>query len=178
MSEFQLIPFPGTELLPSIDLHGTIDRQAEILTIEYYLTGDLNSIVIPKPNPHPTRQSELWEHTCLEFFIGARNDRSYWEFNLAPSGDWNVFHLDDYRQGLSWEDRVQSLPFNVARSTNTLALKLAFDLSQVIPIDRHLEVAITAVIESTVGAISYWALTHTGTEADFHRRDSFIVSIE
>lgn len=177
MNDFQLVPFPGTEALPPIELQGQIERQGSILTIDYRLTGDLNSIVIPASQPDPSRQDKLWEHTCWEFFIGVRGDRSYWEFNLSPSGDWNVFHLDDYRQGLRWEDRIFALPFTVDRATNSMDLKLAFNLSQIIASDRPLELGITAVIESAMGEISYWALTHAGKEADFHLRDSFAIAL-
>ena len=134
-------------------------------------------MIIPPPATAPSRKFGLWEATCFEFFIGGVGDRNYWEFNLSPSGDWNVFHLDDYRQGLRDEIAFTSLPFAVDRSANSLTLKLAVDLSQIISIDRELEVSVTAVINSTQAEVSYWALTHCGDEADFHLRDSFVIKI-
>jgi hypothetical protein len=177
MSNFSLVPFATEISLPQIELSGRIDRDREWLSIEYQLQGDLNSIAIDPLVISPSRQPELWQDTCLEFFIGVPGDRNYWEFNLSPSGEWNVFHLDDYRQGLRDEAAFSSLPFTVERRENSLLLSLKFDLSKIISLDRDLEVSVTAVIKSTQDAISYWALTHTGKEADFHLRDSFILKM-
>ena len=176
MSNFRLIPF-ASDALPTIEIVGNIDRADNILSIEYQLLGDLDSVAIASPAVAPSRKFELWEVTCFEFFVGVLGDRNYWEFNLSPSGDWNVFHLNDYRQGLRDEIAFTMLPFNVDRSANSLTLKLELDLSQIISIDRQIEVSIATVIRSTQDKISYWALTHIGEEADFHSRDSFIIKI-
>jgi hypothetical protein len=177
MSKFTLVPFPTAQPLPQIEINGEIDRTDGRLAIEYRLQGDLDAITISNPSSAPSRQLDLWETTCFEFFIGIPGDRQYWEFNLAPSGDWNVFHLDDYRQGLRLEAAFLELPLSIDRQPNSLVLKLAFDLSEIIPPDRDVEMAVTTVIKSTQGEMSYWALTHAGTEADFHLRASFRLRI-
>ena len=176
MSNFSLIPF-ASDALPTIEIVGNIDRADNILSIEYQLLGDLDSVAIASPAVAPSRKFELWESTCFEFFIGVLGDRNYWEFNLSPSGDWNVFHLDDYRQGLRNETAFTTLPFDDDRSANSLTLKLELDLSQIISIDRQLEVSVTTVIRSTQDELSYWALTHCGEEADFHSRDRFVIKL-
>jgi hypothetical protein len=177
MNEFNLVPFPPQDLLPNIELNGRIDRQNEMLSIAYQLQGNLNEIAIDPPISIPNRKFELWMATCFEFFIGIPGNSDYWEFNLAPSGDWNVFHLDDYRQGLQNELAFTTLPFTIDRQANSLLLTLTFDLSKIIPVERALEISVTTVIKSQQHEISYWALTHPGTAADFHRRDSFIIKI-
>jgi hypothetical protein len=177
MNEFKLVPFQTQDLLPNIELSGRIDRQNELLSIEYQLQGDLDAIAIDPVNNTPSRKIELWTATCFEFFIGIPGNSDYWEFNLSPSGDWNVFHLDDYRQGLQNELAFITLPFTIDRQANSLLLTLTLDLSNIIPTEREIEISVTTVIESRQHQISYWALTHTGTEADFHRRDSFIIKI-
>jgi hypothetical protein len=177
MNEFKLVPFQTQDLLPNIELSGRIDRQNELLSIEYQLQGDLDAIAIDPVNNTPSRKIELWTATCVEFFIGIPGKSDYWEFNLSPSGDWNVFHLDDYRQGLQNELAFITLPFTIDRQANSLLLTLTLDLSNIIPTEREIEISVTTVIESRQHQISYWALTHTGTEADFHRRDSFIIKI-
>jgi hypothetical protein len=47
----------------------------------------------------------------------------------------------------------------------------------IIPAEQALEVAISAVIKLRSGNVTCWALTHPGPEADFHRRDSFIIEL-
>jgi hypothetical protein len=176
MINFTLHPFPADRLLPAIEIDGKIDRSGGNLSIEYQLSGDLTQVEIAPPAP-PARKFELWEATCFEFFLGVPSDRDYWEFNLAPAGDWNIFHLDDYRQGLRDELAFTSLPFKVEQQPNSLLLSLEFDLSKIVSVDQSIEVSVTTVIKSADGEISYWAVTHCGSEADFHRRDSFTINL-
>jgi hypothetical protein len=139
------------------------------------VSGDLDAIEIATP-VEPSRKDKLWEATCFEFFLGIPGDRNYWEFNLAPSGDWNIFQLDDYRQGLREELTFTTLPFAIDRQPNLLSLAIEIDLSKII--DRAvtaIEVSVTTVIKPCQGEISYWAISHCGKEADFHLRESFAI---
>jgi hypothetical protein len=98
----------------------------------------------------------------------------YWEFNLSPSGDWNVYRFSGYRQGMQPETAFSSLPFEFTRETDHLSLKITIDLAQIIQNSQQLELAITMVIEDEDSNISYWALKHSRSDADFHWRDSFV----
>jgi hypothetical protein len=177
MTDFKLHPFSTDLILPAIELTGRVELQDTLFSIEYHLQGNLETVVIPSAHPIPSRKSQLWESTCFEFFIGVPGNDNYWEFNLSPTGDWNVFALDDYRQGLQNELAFTSLPLSIDRSATSLVLKSTIDLSKIIPATRELELSVTTVIESSQHEASYWALAHTGTVADFHRRDSFIFKI-
>jgi len=177
MNDFRLQPFTLDGNLPSIELTGRIDRQDTLLSIDYQLQGDLAAISIGSPNPTPSRQLGLWESTCFEFFIGIPDRANYWEFNLSPTGDWNVFALDNYRQGLRNEIAFTSLPMTIDRSVNSLLLSSTIELNKIISATQALEMSVTTVIKSSQHELSYWALTHPGAAADFHLRDSFILKI-
>lgn len=167
--------------LPNLKITGSIARQTNILAIRYILLGDLSDVVIAASSNPPTRQHNLWQDTCFEFFLGIKHSPQYWEFNLSPAGHWNVYRFDGYRQGMQEEAAFTSLPFHVQIQSNTLSLALNLDLKPIVPSDQALEVSITAVIKSRIesrnGEETYWALTHPGSEADFHRRDSFIIEL-
>ncbi len=176
MKNFRLEPFE-TDDLCAIEIVGQIERSGEILSIEYQLLGNLNTIAIDPLSAIPVRKFHLWEATCFEFFVGIPGMSNYWEFNLSPTGDWNIFHIDNYRQGLRDELAFSALPFKIEHGESEFFLGLAFDLSQIISVEQQIEVSITTVIKSSQSEISYWALTHCGTEADFHQRDSFILKL-
>ena len=174
---FTLLPFPETGPLPFLAISGTIARQADTLIIRYRLSGPLTGIEIPAPGHRPTRRIGLWEKTCIEFFMAAKGSPRYWEFNLSPSGDWNVFRFEAYRQGLNEEQAFAVLPFLVRKQSDSLWLDLECDLGRIIPSDQTLEVAAGTVVKTIAGGKSYWALTHPGEAPDFHRRDGFIVTL-
>ena len=110
MTAFSLIPFPPDQTLPQITITGHIERLASQLSLTWLVTGEIDQIAIPAPNPLPTRQDHLWQTTCFEFFLGLADRPDYWEFNLSPSGHWNCYRFSDYRQGMTTETALKFLP--------------------------------------------------------------------
>jgi hypothetical protein len=178
--DFSLVPWRSTQAsaaLPDLQVTGWIDRSGDLLEIQYQLVGDLAGLTIAAPVALPSRRFALWEATCLEFFVATLGQPHYWEFNLSPSGDWNVFRLEDYRQGLRNEELVPALPFQVSCQARELTLSLSLSLGGLVDRSEDLEMAMTAVLQDRSGAFSYWAVSHPGPEADFHRRDGFTVQL-
>ncbi len=174
---FSLQPFPPVSPPPDFKITGSIVRRADTLAIRYALQGRLAALAIPAPADLPARKNGLWEETCFEFFLAVKNSPRYWEFNLSPAGHWNIYRFEAYRQGMTEETAFRSLPFSVQSRPDSLLLALKIDLARIVPADQALEVAIAAVIKLLDGQATYWALTHPGPQADFHRRDCFIVDL-
>jgi hypothetical protein len=177
MKTFKLQPFPFADKRPDLEITGNIARHANQFTIHYALVGNFKEVALTQPSNTPTRKHELWKETCFEFFLGIQNSHQYWEFNLSPAGHWNVYHFDAYRQGMEEETALTTLPFSVQHLSDGFAIALDVNLDKLVLADQILEVAVTTVIKHTNGKVSYWALTHPGTQADFHQRDSFIMTL-
>jgi hypothetical protein len=172
---FVLQPFAPVPL--NLSITGEIARTVDELTISYRLAGDLSRILIPEVTAIPQRRLELWEATCFEFFLAPLGEPYYWEFNISPSGDWNVFRLDSYRQGLRNEEVVLDLPVVMERKSDCITLNLQFDVEQLVPAGQSFEAAITTVVQDQNHHLSYWALQHSGQAADFHRRADFLLKL-
>ncbi|MDJ0674574.1 MAG: DOMON-like domain-containing protein [Calothrix sp. MO_167.B42] len=174
--KFCLQPFTS---IPNLDLQidGNISRNDNNLTINYICQGDLEKIDIPAPVDIPIRKHELWQETCWEFFLGIQDSPGYWEFNLAPTGNWNVYRFDDYRQGMREETAITSLPFTLNYLPESVEVTLQLDLDKLIAPEQNIDIAITTVVKDINGIITYWALDHIGEEADFHLRDSFTLRL-
>jgi hypothetical protein len=122
------------------------------------------------------RKDNLWRTTCFEFFVAVKDSPRYWEFNLSPSGEWNVYTMDAYRQvNMREETRIELLQFKVHHDAECFSLESELDLGPIIAEESLIEAGITSVIQANNGKESYWALTHPHTEADFHQRNSFIL---
>jgi len=175
---FKLTPFDPLPVEFNLSVGGHISRpNAETIQIHYQLTGDLNDVVIPQRTHPPTRRDELWTSTCLELFIREKGASPYWELNLSPNGDWNIYKFSDYRSNLTPEPDDQGLDCVIHNAEDILELKLVYPLPRDLERSLNIEVAICAVIQFKQGPISYWALNHGGAEADFHRRDGFVLSL-
>lgn len=176
MSErtFSLLPFFPSDHRPDLKITGKISRRINTLSIHYNLHGSLAKVDIPTQADKPIRKDNLWETTCFEFFLAVKDSERYWEFNLSPSGHWNIYSFDAYRQGMQEEMAFVALPFSMQMRSDALLLSLDLDLDRIVQEDRVLEVAISTVIKLKDDRIFYWALAHPGQQADFHDRNSFI----
>lgn len=172
---FSLIPF-NLVTAPNIEITGNVLRHQGTLNIEYVLQGDLDKVILPSPKAKSDRLFDLWEHTCLEFFLAIKDTTEYWEFNLSPAGDWNVFHFLSYRHDIAEELNLSSLAAKIVREQDCWKLSLEVGLAKIISPDINLELGITAVIEEQ-HQLSYWALKHAAAEADFHDRASFAIAL-
>lgn len=168
--DFTLVPFAPADF----KITGSVARNSDQLTLHYVLIDDRSEIAIT-PTNHPTRKHDLWQATCFELFLSIPDSTRYWEFNLAPSGDWNVYRFSDYRSKMQEEIAFTALPFQFEPETKSLYISI--DLSAIVQSSQALNIGITAVLKHHNSDITYWALTHSGTEADFHRKDSFIIQL-
>ncbi len=173
---FSLKPF-SDDGCSSINISGTVSIQTGRLSIQYELTADMAEIILPVRAERPARRDKLWEETCFELFAAPRGSERYWEFNLSPSGHWNVYRFGSYRQGMQEEERFRELPIRMECLNNILRLSLEVGTEIFMPKPCSLDIGITAVVRTGTGNNAYWALSHTGTEPDFHKRDSFIITL-
>lgn len=121
------------------------------------------------------RADELWRHTCLEAFVKPAGGEAYWEFNLAPSLDWQVYAFDFYRRG---RQPVAIEPPAVASRHGKRGWEMAvrWPLAGLVPAGLW-RLALAAVIEEVDGAVSYWALRHAPGKPDFHHPDAFALEL-
>jgi hypothetical protein len=183
---FNLEPFGGAggPLASAITITGQVARQGRRLELHAALTwrqgrgDDGQAIVWPAAaDGPPQRRDGLWQHTCLEVFVAAAELPCYWEFNLAPNGDWAAYRLDGYRQGLRPEPAYSALTVDSSPGPGRFTLALDCLLPPPIKAGQRLLVAVSAVLEHRSGELSYWALHHGGSEPDFHRRDGFLLRL-
>ncbi len=174
---FSLLQFRSESLLPDLRVTAEIGRVGDALSLSYTVRGPLDEISIAKPAASPERSNGLWEETCFELFLGAAGSDKYWEFNISPSGHWNVYRFEAYREGMQEEQAFASLPFDLLSRPDTLKLSLELRIDRTVPDGQDLEAGISAVIRTTSGKTTYWALAHPGTQPDFHRRDGFIIKL-
>ncbi|KLI63896.1 DOMON-like domain-containing protein [Aurantiacibacter marinus] len=125
-----------------------------------------DKLVIP-PFAGRGRADELWQTTCFELFIMPKDGTpAYSEFNMSPSERWAAYDFDDYRDGMRQRDFSRE-PDCVMRSGQSIAI---FDaaLPRVQLPGPPCAIGLCAVLEETGGVKSYWALTHTKDQPDFH----------
>jgi hypothetical protein len=174
---FRLIPLPASATL-QIHITGKIKRLENQLSIRYEVQGEMDKLLFPAPTESPTRKDDLWKSTCFEFFIAIQDQPHYWEFNMSPSANWNVYAMDAYRQvNMREESAFTQLPFEFSKASTEYSLDISVDLSPIIQPENILQVGITTIIQAMDGNETCWALAHPGQQADFHLRESFLIEL-
>ena len=170
-----LRPFADTKAAGALALEFSVRRLEAAIDVAFKLEG-AESLYFPKPARAPERRDELWKRTCLEIFVGPADASAYLEMNLSPSGDWNVYAFDGYREGMRPADAEVVL----ARSTEGQWLRAATvrgpDVTKLLGCG-DLVMSATSVLEYSNGEREYWALAHAGQKPDFHLRQSFVLKI-
>ena len=95
---------------------------------------------------------------------------AYREFNFSPSGEWATYSFRGYRKAIP--DNLEVHSVSVRKSAERLELDAAIPVS-----GGDLAVAVSAVVESKPGRLSYWALKHPPGEPDFHHPDAFVAEL-
>ena len=175
IKKYKLQSFSRETIPQDCNINVLFSKDAITLQVVFELTAKLNDLIIPVFDlSRAKRKDRLWEHTCFEIFLGEDGRSNYREFNLSPSGEWNVYAFSDYREGMKQESSFDILPFEVKIfSEQELSLSIAFDLDT-IPALSDLKVGISSVLERKDGVKSYWAFSHSGEVPDFHAREGWI----
>jgi hypothetical protein len=148
------------------------------LLLDYQLQDASGAVLWPDHHSMtPERADGLWQHTCLELFIQQAGHRAYTEFNFSPLARWNAYAFDDYRQPDISPPRQQRQVQLVSLHLQHYRLQALIDLSEILPADEPLQLGLTAVLQHPNEQLSYWALQHSGDQADFHRQADWILPL-
>lgn len=171
----QLVPFEKNADTQAIGLSVSVSQVHGILQCRFELTDPKKLILVPNPKTNPSRMRGLWKSTCFEVFWKETELANYWEMNLSPSLDWNVFGFQSYRSDIEKEDlRFESVACASDRYEDRIIFDVSLDLKKCAYEFRKIQVSCTAVLEHKSGAKSYWAFKHPGIKPDFHHQDSFM----
>lgn|SRR5215217_397902 len=140
------------------------------LALRYVVIGDIAALQLPPPVER-ARTDELWKTTCFEAFLRTEQGDGYVEVNLSPSNRWAAYGFDGYRDGMVEAD-VALRHLTQRASADRYELVATLDLTG-FPPEQPWTLGLSAVIETTDGAKSYWALAHAPGKPDFHHGDAF-----
>jgi hypothetical protein len=167
-----LVPHPDTPASSVSSIVVDVARKGAALALSYRLTGRIADLAIPSP-ADPARADELWKHTCFEAFVRPEPGEAYLELNFAPSSQWAAYRFDGYRAGMA--PAIVAAPRIALRtSADMLDLQVALTLPELASPSR---LALSAVIEQSAGAKSYWALAHPPGRPDFHHTAGFLARL-
>lgn len=175
-----LTPHPETPCEAAARIEVNLARAAPArLALRYLVTGDIAGLRLPEPGER-ARADELWKHCCFEAFLLTGEGDGYAEINLSPSNRWAAYRFDAHRAGMANLEGLVLSHLTQRTSASQYELVATLDLAGVtgLSTDRPWRMGLSAVIEETSGAKSYWALAHAPGKPDFHHPDAFAFDLE
>jgi hypothetical protein len=176
--QFNLIPHPAHRpATPDLKLWANVEHSAAFgamatLNIWFGVGAPASKFAVSQAT-EPARKDELWRTTCFEAFLRPAGGDAYEEWNFAPSGDWAAYHFTGYREGMR-EAEVGAPPY-IRMEDNltwwTVGATIALEAG------AQWELGLSAVLEDSDGAKSYWALAHPSDRPDFHHPDCFVAKL-
>lgn len=174
--QFSLLPHPATPPAdPPFNLWASVDHASALgamatTNIWFGIGAPVGRFQMPKLS-EPWRADELWQTTCLEAFLQPVGERSYREWNFAPTGNWAAYDFSGYRDGGGRAD-VGSPPYIRMEDNFTwwsVGATIAVEAS------KEWQLGLSAVLEEKDGTKSYWALAHPNPDKpDFHDPHCFV----
>lgn len=147
------------------------------LDLRYVVNGPIAQLRIP-PLRLASPTDQLWQHSCFEAFVALGGAAAYREFNFSPSRQWAVYDFDAYRQRSTAPAPAWSANCRIEHGAEYLTLQVSIPPRALPGGGREpLQVALTAVLESADGALSYWAQRHPAAQPDFHHREGFALML-
>lgn len=153
-----------------------VEREGTELLVRYSVSGPSDRIVLPAISNAPERRDELWRHTCFEVFARPARSSAYFELNLAPSGDWALYHFDGPRSGMR-NPEASAPVISFESEPSLLTLRASFDFATLLSPAVPWEVNLATVVEDRGGASGFWALAHPPGTPDFHHPDCFVLNL-
>ncbi len=144
-------------------------RNKKSIFVTYEVLGDISSLHLPVKNNKPEQKDFLWKETCLELFVAKKEDSSYVEFNLSPSGDFNVYFFSDYRK--KKESDKESYVKILERKENASCLKIQAEFF-LEDLPSEIIFSITTILKTKEQNYHY-AFSHVKDRPDFHAREKF-----
>ena len=143
-----------------------------------WLFRGVRGLRVPPPGA-VRRGARLWEHTCAEAFVAADDHAGYVELNVSPARAWAVYAFAAYREGGPLDAPGLAPDIAVEHDDDDLAIDVRVGLAALgAAYERAaLRVALTAVVETTDGRLSYWALRHPTATPDFHHAEGFALRL-
>jgi hypothetical protein len=175
----ELHPHPAHPCAAVRRLNVAVERRASpsVLRIRYRVEGDVGSLRLP-PAGHARRCDGLWQHSCFEAFLRPDASDSYHEFNFAPSGDWAAYRFGGRRSERS-SPELPAPPIRAALHADRFELSADIAIAALPELARagSIHAALAAVLETTAGTLSYWALAHGAAAPDFHDPSTFLLQV-
>ena len=152
-------------------IKASIELKNNQLKLEYQIVTDLSQYSLPKQTKQQ-RVDNLWLDTCFELFIANVNDDRYWEINISPSTEWNIYQFRSYKDDMRESNSLITPIIKRYRYDNKYYLSFESKVQRDIW-SRELQINLCVILLDIKGVRQFYSIERRKGSPDFHDRDYF-----
>ena len=155
----------------NITVKTIIQLQDNLLKLNYQIVGDLSNYHFPQ-NSKQQRADELWLDSCFELFISHPHKNEYWEINISPSTEWNIYHFTSYKEDMRVSNIISTPTIKSYRYEHEY--KLSFEtIIQKENFDKLLLINLCVILLDKKGVRNFYSMDRREGSPNFHDRACF-----
>ena len=145
--------------------------------IQLKLRDEQHQVTWPPHHGSQTRAEYLEKSTCFEIFIQQADHANYVNVQLTPSGLWNAYRFDQYRQPKQVPPRHEQHIRIEQLLIEHHRISLVLDLAQLYPRRSRIHVGLAAILAHRQDLHTDWSLQHSAASADPHCAEDWRIQL-
>ena len=159
-----------------IKVQAKLEIEKKTIKLEFNIVGERKNYIFPSISP-PKRAKELWKATCFELFFTSKNQKGYYEINISPSKQWNIYTFKGYRDFVT-ETEIASNPIiTMSQQKDEYTLLFESTLDEV-GLTENLVFNLAVILLDSNNIRHFYAINRTLGAVDFHNREMWERAVE
>jgi hypothetical protein len=146
----------------------SFQRHKNTITLYFELIGTVNEYHFKNPSKQQ-RADNLWKNTCFELFIANTHNNAYWEINISPSTQWNIYHFSDYKEGMKKEKNITQPIIKTTQKNNYYSLSFTSTFTQDV-LNQELQINLAVILLDLDGVRHFYSIFKNSGNVDFHNK--------
>ena len=158
-----------------LKVEATLEVLQQKIKLNFQVIGNRKAYVINSKLENEEkieRKDELWKSTCFELFIANSPSEEYYEINISPFGEWNIYHLNAYKVGFKEFREVSKPIIKMTKENYKYRLSFEIEFNQRIFNNEGLSFNLATIILDKNNLRHFYSICPRKT-ADFHNRISW-----
>ena len=165
---YRLQPFEPI-IASNLQIEAWVERlNKRRVQIQLKLRDEQHQVTWPPHHGSQTRAEYLEKSTCFEIFIQQADHANYVNVQLTPSGLWNAYRFDQYRQPKQVPPRHEQHIRIEQLLIEHHRISLVLDLAQLYPRRSRIHIGLAAILAHRQDLHTDWSLQHSAASADPH----------
>jgi len=141
----------------------------QTIQLEYKIEGEIAKYNFPQESQQK-RVHELWRKSCFEFFFSIGDSDEYYEINISPTTEWNIYHFNSYREGMKEVTDISIPSINVHRGKESISLSFEVQFLAQEIVNKPFSYNLATILLNNSSLRYFFTIHRKDGDVDFHNK--------